>query len=100
MTQTNLMRPQGLSRIDPALRDAAAALGVVEFRTESLPAERENANRLASARAAEVDTSGVSVESRSVAGPDGGRLGVRFYRGQTRSPAPVAVYAHGGGFVT
>jgi acetyl esterase len=100
MTQTNLTRPQGLSRIDPALRDAAAGLGVVEFRAESLPAEREHANRTAAQRAAEVDTSGVTIETRSVAGPDGGRLGLRFYRGQTQSPAPVAVYAHGGGFVT
>src|SRR5271156_5879141 len=100
MTQTNLTRPQGLSRIDPALRDAAAGLGIAEFRAESLAAERAHANRSAAARAATVDTGGVTVQSRSIAGPDGRQLGVRFYRGQTRSPAPVAVYAHGGGFVT
>jgi acetyl esterase/lipase len=100
MTQTNLARPQALSRIDPALREAAIELGVVEFRTEALRAEREHANLRAAERAAAVDTDGVTVESRSIAGPDGRRLGLRLYRGVTGSPAPLVVYAHGGGFVT
>jgi acetyl esterase/lipase len=100
MTRTNLKRPQGLSRIDPALRDAAAGLGIVEFLVESLPAERENANRAAAERAASVDTTGVAVESRTIAGPDGQQLQLRLYQGQTRSPTPLVVYAHGGGFVT
>jgi acetyl esterase len=106
MTQTNLTRPQGLSRIDPALRDAAAGLGIVEFRVESLPTEREHANRIAAERAAAVNTSGVAIEPRSIAGPDGRQLDLRLYRslqqggdrGQTK--APLVVYAHGGGFVT
>jgi len=42
----------------------------------------------------------VAVESRSIAGPDGGQLGLRLYRGGTGSQAPLVVYAHGGGFVT
>jgi acetyl esterase len=100
MTQTNFTRPQGLSRLDPALRDLAAELGVVEFRVETLPAERENANRAAAERAAAVDTAGVGVESRSIPGPGGGRLDLRIYRGSTESAAPLVVYAHGGGFVT
>jgi acetyl esterase len=102
MTQTNLTRPQGLSRIDPALRDTAAGLGIVEFRDETLPAERKRANRVAAERAAAVDTGGVTVESRSIAGPDGRQLDLRLYRGQdqTNSAAPLVVYAHGGGFVT
>jgi acetyl esterase len=100
MTQTNLSRPQGLSRIDPVLREAAVELGVVEFRTETLPAERERADFRAAQRAAAVDTEGVSVESQSIAGPGGGKLGLRLYRGRTESPAPLLVYAHGGGFVT
>ena len=100
MTQTNLTRPQGLSRIDPALREAAAGLGVAEFRVETLPAERENANRAAAEWAAAVDTAGVDVESGSVAGPDGGRLNLRIYRGSTEAAAPLVLYAHGGGFVT
>jgi len=100
MTQTNLTRPQGLSRIDPALRDAAAELNVVEFLTETLPAERENANRVAAERAAAVDTSGVVVESLAITGPDAGQLNLRLYRGTTDSAAPVLVYAHGGAFVT
>lgn len=58
MTQANLTRPQGLTRIDPVLREAATALGVAEFRTETLPAEREHANRLAAERAAAVDAVG------------------------------------------
>ena len=100
MTKTNLTRPQGLNRIDPVLRDAAIELGVVEFRAETLPAEREEANLLAAQRAAAVDTDGVAVESRSIPGPDGQQLGLRLYRGRTGSPAPLVVYAHGGGFVT
>ncbi len=100
MTQTNLTRPQGLSRIDPALRDAVTGLAVVEFRDESLPAERQHANMIAAERAAAVDTSGVGIESRSIARPDGGELNIRLYRGSAESGPPVVVYAHGGGFVT
>jgi acetyl esterase len=100
MTQTNLARPQGLSRIDPALRDAAAGLGIVEFLAESLPAERENANRTAAERAEPVDVTGVAVESRTITGPDGQQLALRLYQGQTQSLTPLVVYAHGGGFVT
>ncbi len=100
MIQTNLTRPQGLNRIDPALRDTAAGLGIVEFRAETLPAEREQANRLAAERAAEVHTGGVAIESRSTAGPDGRQLNLRLYRGPNESAAPLVVYAHGGGFVT
>jgi len=103
MTQTNLVRPQGFNRIDPILREAAVELGVVEFRAQTLPAERERANLQAAQRAAAVDTDGpdaIAIESRSIAGPDGGQLGLRLYRGPTGSPAPLLVYAHGGGFVT
>ena len=100
MTQTNLARPQGLNRIDPVLREAAIELGVVEFRAETLPTERERADLLAAQRAAAVDTDGVTVESRSIDGPDDRPLGLRLYRGPARSPAPLVVYAHGGGFVT
>ncbi|OBG28119.1 alpha/beta hydrolase [Mycobacterium alsense] len=99
MTQTNL-RPQGLNRIDPVLREAAIELGVAEFRTETLPAERERANLRAAERAAAVDTGGVAVETLSIPGPDGGRLGLRLYRGHAGSRAPLVVYAHSGGFVT
>jgi acetyl esterase len=102
MTQTNVTRPQGLNRVDPVLREAAIELGVVEFRAETLPAERKEANARAAERAAAVDTDGVSVESRSIAGPDGRQLGLRLYRGGTGtgSRVPLVVYAHGGGFVT
>ena len=100
MTQTNQTRPQGLNRIDPVLREAAIELGVVEFRAETLPTERKQADLLAAQRAAAVATDGVTVESPSIAGPDGQRLGLRLYRGLAQSPAPLVVYAHGGGFVT
>jgi acetyl esterase/lipase len=100
MTQTNVTRPQGLSRLDPVLRDTAAELGILEFRAETLPAERERANRVAAERAAGADTDGVTIESRSIAGPGGGQLELRLYRGAGESAAPVLVYAHGGGFVT
>lgn len=100
MTQTNLARPHGLGRIDPVLRDAAIDLGAFEFRAETLPAEREHANLLAAQRAAAVDTDGVAIETRSIAGPDGRPLGVRLYRGVSEPSAPLVLYAHGGGFVT
>ncbi|WP_301146500.1 alpha/beta hydrolase [Mycobacterium simiae] len=102
MTQTELTRPQGINRIDPVLRDAASELGVVEFRAETLPAEREHADRLAAERAATVDTAGVVIESRSIAGPGGRQLNLRLYRGRFEggAGAPLLLYAHGGGFVT
>jgi acetyl esterase len=102
MTQTNLTRPQGFNRLDPVLREAAIEQGVVEFRAETLSAEREHANRLAAQRAAAVDTDGVATESRSIAGPDGRQLGLRLYRGRSEgtSGTPLVLYAHGGGFVT
>ena len=93
-------RPRGISRIDPVLREAAAALDVVEFRSESLPGERDRADRTAAERAAAVDTSGVEIEERVIAGPGGQQLGLRLYRGPSTSAAPLALYAHGGGFVT
>jgi acetyl esterase len=100
MTQTNLARPQGISRIDPALRETAAGLAIVEFRDESLAAERAHANLVAAERAAAVDAGGVGIETRTIAGPDGGQLDIRLYRGSADSCTPVVVYAHGGGFVT
>jgi len=45
-TEADRARPRGISRIDPALRDAAASLDIVEFHADSLPAERERADRL------------------------------------------------------
>ena len=55
---------------------------------------------LAAERAAAVDTSGVEVEDRVITGPGGQQLGLRLYRGPNTSAAPLALYAHGGGFVT
>ncbi|GFG67491.1 alpha/beta hydrolase [Mycobacterium kubicae] len=100
MTQTNLARPQGLSRLDPQLRDSAAELGLVEFSTDTLPAEREHTHRLAAERAAAVDHAGVTVDSVSIPGPDGQPLHLRLYRAGTASGLPLVIYAHGGGFVT
>jgi acetyl esterase len=102
MTQTDLTRPQGINRLDPVLRDAASELGIVEFRAETLAAEREHANRLAAERAAAIDTDGVAIESRAISGPGGQQLNLRFYRGRIDggSGAPLLLYAHGGGFVT
>jgi acetyl esterase len=98
--RAEVKRPRGIGRIDPALRDAAAALEIAEFRTESLPAERARADVLAADRAAAADTADVQIEDRNIAGPDGEQLGLRLYRGPAASAAPLVVYAHGGGFVT
>src|SRR6201999_549119 len=93
-------RARGIGRIDPALRDAAASLDVNEFQAESLPAERERADRIAADRAAAVDTGNVAIEDRPTRGPPGQQFGLRLYRGPATTAAPLAVYAHGGGFVT
>ncbi len=103
MTQTNLTQPQGLNRLDPVLREAASELGVVEFRAESLPAERERANKLGRRTGRGQSTPRVCR----------GRIAVhRRPRGRAAGPsplprqregtsrAPLALYAHGGGFVT
>ena len=103
MTETDraeARRPRRISRIDPALRGAAAGLDIVEFRTESLPAERERADQLAAELAAAVDAGNVEIEDRTITGPGGGQLGLRLYRGPVTSAAPLVLYAHGGGFVT
>lgn len=99
-TETDRVRPRGLGRIDPVLRDSAAALDIVEFRTESLPGERDRADRIAAERAVAVDTSDVEIEDRVITGPGGQQLGLRLYRGPNTSAAPLVLYAHGGGFVT
>jgi acetyl esterase len=93
-------RPRGISRIDPALREAAAGSVIAEFRPQSLAAGRARADALAADSAAAADTTDVQIENRAIAGPDGGRLGLRLYRDPATSPAPLVVYAHGGGFVT
>ncbi len=99
-TEANRSRPQGLGRIDPALREVAAALELAEYRNETLAAERDHANRLAAQRAAAVDVGSVAIDTCTIAGPSGDRLDLRLYRDRTKSVAPLVVYAHGGGFVT
>jgi acetyl esterase/lipase len=99
-TETNRVRPQALSRIDPALRDVASGLDIAEFRVESLPAERERADQLAAERVAAVDNGSVAIDDRAIAGPGDRQLGLRLYRGLAESAAPLVLYAHGGGFVT
>jgi acetyl esterase len=83
-------RPRGIGRIDPALRDAAAGLDVNEFQAESLPAERERADRIAADRAAAIDTGNVAIEDRAIPGPAGQQLGLRLYRGPVTKPPPWA----------
>jgi acetyl esterase len=99
-TETDRARPRNLGRIDPALRDAAAGFDIVEFRSESLPTERERAGRLAADRAAATDVSEVEIDDIAIAGPGAQQLRLRLYRGPSTSAAPLVLYAHGGGFVT
>jgi acetyl esterase len=99
-TETNLEKPQGLSRIDPALRATAAALDVYEFRAESLKSERAFADAVSAQRAAAADTAGVKIDSWLIPGPTGAQLDLRIYRGTAESGVPLVLYAHGGSFVT
>jgi acetyl esterase len=99
-TEANVERPQGLSRIDPALRAAAAALDVFEFSADTLKAERASVDAAGAQRAAAADATGVAIDPWTIPGPDGGELQLRIYRGNTGQGAPLVLYAHGGGFVT
>jgi acetyl esterase len=100
-TYTNLAAPQDLSRIDPALRAAAADLDVLEFDSATLQVERDRLNHTSATRAAAVDATGVDIASEAITGPTGQPLRVRTYRRAAKPSAfPIVVYAHGGGFVT
>ena len=98
--EANPERPQGLSRIDPALRAAAAELDVFDFRAGCLADERARVDRVGVGNAASADAAGVAIESRVIGGSGGHRISLRIYRSTAVSPAPLVLYAHGGGFVT
>src|SRR5258708_17304803 len=96
-TETDRAQPKRhrrISRIDPALRDAAASLDIVEFHAETLPAERERADRLAAERAAAVDTGSVEIEDRAITGPEDRPLRLRLYPGLTTSAPPLVLHVH------
>lgn len=99
-TKPTLEALQCIDRIDPAVRAVVAGLDVLELSSETLAADRERVNRVSAARAAAADVEGVAIETRFITGPTGDQLGVRIYRGTTRSAPPVVLYAHGGYFVT
>ena len=77
-TETDRARPRNLGRIDPALRDTAASLDIPEFRTESLPAEREAADWLPTERRPPA-----AAASRSTTAPSPGLAGNRSACGFT-----------------
>lgn len=52
------------------------------------------------ARAPQVDTSGLTVDDRTIPGPDGDQLAIRVYQPHEPAGTPSALlYFHGGGFV-
>lgn len=95
-----LEAPQGIDRIDPALRAVAASLDVFEFSAPTLATERARLNEASTVRAAAANADNVSIDTTFITGPTGAPLGVRTYRGSTQPTSPVVLYAHGGSFVT
>src|SRR5690349_1422255 len=88
-TEANVERPQGLSRIDPALRAAASALDVFEFSAGTLKAERAKVEAASAQRASAADPAGVAIDPWSIPGPAGAQLQLRIYRGNVGPGAPL-----------
>src|SRR5215213_1251869 len=79
------------NRLDPALRQFAAAR--TDLSASVLWVARDSLNQRRAATARNVNTVGVEIENREVA-----TIPVRIYRGAP-SPSPAGIYCHSGAFV-
>ena len=79
------------NRLDPALRQFAAAR--TDLSASVLWVARDSLNQRRAATARNVNTVGVEIENREVA-----TIPVRIYRGAP-SPSPAVIYCHSGAFV-
>jgi acetyl esterase/lipase len=78
-------------RLDPALRQFAAARA--DLSSSVLGVVRDSLNQRRAEAARSINTVGVEIEAREV-----GEIAVRIYRGAA-APAPALIYCHSGAFV-
>src|ERR1700738_3830468 len=83
-------------RIDPEL---ATVIPMLPKTSDNLAATRAEMGELFEAMKSTVDVSGVTVEDRTIPGPDSEPpIGIRLYRPEALQPAAI-MHIHGGGFI-
>jgi acetyl esterase len=88
--------PEISTRLDPALRDFAAARS--DLSLETLAAVRQSLDERRAAALATIDSTGVDITDTTVPRVTGPPVPVRIYRG-TAAPSPAVIYCHAGAFV-
>ena len=88
--------PEISRRLDPALRDFAAARS--DLLLETLAAVRQSLDERRAAALATIDSTGVDITDTTVPRVTGPPVPVRIYRG-TAAPSPAVIYCHAGAFV-
>ena len=88
--------PEISRRLDPALRDFAAARS--DLSLETLAAVRQSLDERRAAAVATIDSTGVDITDTTVPRVTGPPVPVRIYRG-TAAPSPAVIYCHAGAFV-
>jgi len=88
--------PEISRRLDPALRDFAAARS--DLSLETLAAVRQSLDERRAAALATIDSTGVDITDTTVPRVTGPPVPVRIYRG-TAAPSPAVIYCHAGAFV-
>ena len=88
--------PEISRRLDPALRDFAAARS--DLSLETLAAVRQSLEERRAAAVATIDSTGVDITDTTVPRDTGPPVPVRIYRG-TAAPSPAVIYCHAGAFV-
>ena len=88
--------PEISRRLDPALRDFAAARS--DLSLETLAAVRQSLDERRAAALATIDSTGVDIIDTTVPRDTGPPVPVRIYRG-TAAPSPAVIYCHAGAFV-
>ena len=88
--------PEINRRLDPALREFAAARS--DLSLETLAAVRTSLDERRAAALAAIDGTGVDITDTTVPRDTGSPVPVRIYRG-TAAPSPAVIYCHAGAFV-
>jgi len=88
--------PEISRRLDPALRDFAAARS--DLSLETLAAVRQSLDERRAAALATIDSTGVDITDPIVPRDTGPPIPVRVYRGAA-APSPGVIYCHAGAFV-
>ena len=88
--------PEINRRLDPALREFAAARS--DLSLETLAAVRTSLDERRAAALAAIDCTGVDITDATVRRDMGPPIAVRIYRGAV-APSPAVIYCHAGAFV-